>query len=360
MIINRTRLKIKAMNYDLGDPEIDITNDIIDIDKLNEKLETDPFSFEVPQFSVKINNIEDWYEKNIDIASADHVLLTILGESGVLWYGYLKDRKINSELKYFEMTFLDPLNAILEGLEYYLNDFYKGTGFAKLVAAIFNNVFTYTFKLGKPFIYLDKEYYWDQAKIIWNSNISLLSKDNLTLSASEIFKQICIGWNAQYYHVNDRYYLTNRDFFVDVAPVISSEKLLEYEESEYQNRFGKVYLTNQSAKVGSEGVQELTLGAETFDLVLFGNLYLRVIGGSNDEDYILFSRIAPQVADTLERYYSQRKTFARIVYPGLDFYPGQSFSTLSMPDWKLFSNRKIVETTKDFANNVTEMYILGW
>lgn len=360
MVINKTRLKLKGLNYDLGDPEIDITDDIIEIDKLNEKLETDPFSFEVPKFSIKINNNENWVYKNIDITGADDVLLTIVGESGVIWYGYLTDRKINNEFGYFEMTFLDPLNGILEGSEYYLNDFYKGTGFAKLVSAIFNNVFTYTFKLGKPFIYLDKEYYWDQAKIIWNSNISLLSLDNLTLHSSEIFKQICIGWNAHYYHVGDRYYLTNRDYFVDVAPVISSEKLLEYEESEYQNRFGKVYLTNQSAKVGSAGASELTLGAETFDLTLFGNLYLRVIGGRDDDYYILFNRIAPQVADVLERYYAQPKTFARIVYPGVDFYPGQSFSTLSMPDWKLFSNRKIIETTKDFANNVTEMYILGW
>lgn len=359
MVINKTRLKLKNQNDD-DNPEIDITDDIIEIDKLNEKLETDPFGFEVPQLSVKVNNVENWFENNIDIASADHVLLTIVGEAGVIWYGYLKDRKVNNEFGYFEMTFLDPLNAILEGSEYYLNDFYKGTGFAKLVAAIFNNVFTYTFKLGKPFIRLDRDYYWDKAKIVWDSNISLLSKENLTLHASEIFKQICIGWNAQYYHVNDRYYLINRDYNFDVAPVISSEKLLEYEESEYQNRFGKVYLTNQSAKVGSTGINELTLGAETFDLTLFGNLYLRVIGGGDDEDYILFNRIAPQVADVLERYYAQPKTFARIVYPGLDFYPGQNFSTLSMPDWKLFSNRKIIETTKDFANNVTEMYILGW
>lgn len=357
MVINKTRLKLKGLNYDLGDPEIDITDDIIEIDKLNEKLETDTFSFEVPQFSIKVNNLEDWYEKNYDIASADDVLLTIVGESGVIWYGYLTDRKVNNEFGYLEMTFLDPLNGILTGSQYYLNDWFK-PGLTKLIAAIFNNKFTYTYKCAKPFIYLDKDYYWDSYRLRF-VDYGLFSKDNLTMSASEIFKQICIGWNAQYYHVGDRYYLTNRDFFVDVAPVISAEKLIEYEESGYQNRFGKIYLTNQSSKVGSEGSSELTLGAETFDLMLFGNLCLLVTSGSYD-DYILFDRIAPQVANVLERYYSVKKTFARIVYPGVDFYPGQSFSTLNMPNWKLFSNRKIIETTKDFANNVTEMYIQGW
>lgn len=343
----------------------EVTERIIEIDKLHEVMESEPGSMEVSQWSITLNNFDDWF-KNVFSTYINRddidVKVHIQSENYVLWAGYLYEKPvINNALKTVKFNFKNILGYVLKKERQASSEDRSFSLRGLILRAFGDDPAVQTRLVGPPSINLDWQYYVPdsgQTYYGWfGFGDTRIHADGLTdrpVSCAEIIKQTAIMFNGAIVFYQGGFYFINKTGFSTIE-IIDITNILEFEILSYAWDYDGVLLekdgtwsTNHSAGIIKN--EEKTL---KHDVYLFGHAHLE-----QEFPFNIWNNIGPNAAKNIYNFHKDLKRNFRLVLDGVDYWIGQRLllprQVSDLTDYVIV----VSEMWKDFSNDTTE--IIGY